>query len=219
MRGIHAFSAGKGDGREARESFLAGARTWVFLSGGTLASPHCLHPADPTQPRLAGKRNFRLSVFANQLPSPAKRQNRLLLITKKYYPLAGGSQQHEYPKQTDTVCLEAWCLVQLPCQIQAHRSSYSRSERGRRGWFVICMLQHRNSNFIFTSWLPKLIGRQNARVTLLHFLSKFATFSEVRRTNFLQHRRNLIARALEKLPNTRRDSRWLCGRLWVFKHA
>ena len=125
----------------------------VFLSGGTLSSPRCLRPADPTQPRLAGKRNFRLSVFANQLPSPAKRQNRLLLITKKYYPLAGGSQQHEYPKQTDTVCLEAWCLVQLPCQIQAHRSSYSRSERGRRGWFVICMLQHHNSKFIFTSWL------------------------------------------------------------------
>lgn len=123
----------------------------VFLSGGTLSSPRCLRPADPTQPRLAGKRNFRLSVFANQLPSPAKRQNRLLLITKKYYPLAGGSQQHEYPKQTDTVCLEAWCLVQLPCQIQAHRSSYSRSERGRRGWFVICMLQHHNSKFIFTS--------------------------------------------------------------------
>lgn len=72
-------------------------------------------------------------MFVNQLPSPAKRQNRLLLITKKYYPLAGGSQQHEYPKQTDTVCLEAWCLVQLPCQIQAHRSSYSRSESQRRG--------------------------------------------------------------------------------------
>lgn len=92
-------------------------------------SPRCLHPADPTQQLLAGKRNFRLSVFANQFPSPAKRQNRLLLITKKYYPLAGGLQQHEYPKQTDTVCLEAWCLVQLPYQIQAHRSSYCRSER------------------------------------------------------------------------------------------
>lgn len=94
-----------------------------------------------------------VSVFANQLPSPAKRQSRLLLITKKYYPLAGGSQQHQYPKQTDTVCLEAWCLVQLSCQIQAHRSSYSRSERGRRGGLLSCMLQHHNSHFIFTSSL------------------------------------------------------------------
>lgn len=44
--------------------------------------------------RLAGKWNFHLCVFANQLPSRARRQNRLLLITKKYYPLAGGLQQH-----------------------------------------------------------------------------------------------------------------------------
>lgn len=40
--------------------------------------------------RLARKPNFRLPVFAKQLPSQARGQNRLLLITKKYYPLVGG---------------------------------------------------------------------------------------------------------------------------------
>lgn len=101
-------------------------------------NPCYFHPSDPTKPRPARKQNFRLSVFANHLPSMAKRQNRLLLITKKYYPLAGGSQQHQYPKQTDMRSLEAWCLVQLPCQIQAHRSSYSRSERERETGREVC---------------------------------------------------------------------------------
>lgn len=103
-----------------------------------------------------GRRGSKVSVspcLQTSFLSPSKRQNRLLLITKKYYPLAGGSQQHQYPKQTDTVCLEAWCLVQLPCQIQAHRSSYSRSETGRRGGLLSCTLQHHNSHFILTSWL------------------------------------------------------------------
>lgn len=111
------------------------------------------HPAESNQPRPAKKQSFRLSLFANQLPSSAKRQNRLLLITKKYYPLAGGLQQHQYPKQTDTVCLEAWCLVQLPCHIQARRSSYSRSEGWGVGGLLSCMLQHHNAHLSVSPWI------------------------------------------------------------------
>lgn len=134
-----------------------------------LCSPCHFHPADPTQPRPARKQSFRPSVFANQLPSPAKRQSGLLLITKKYYPLAGGSQQHQYPKQTDTVCLEAWCLVRLPCQIQAHRSSYSRSETGRRGGLLSCTLQHHNSPFHPHASTSKVRGQQRAEGVSLSF--------------------------------------------------
>lgn len=47
-------------------------------------------PADPAQWTTGEETKFPLCLFAKQLPSQARGQNRLLLITKKYYPLAGG---------------------------------------------------------------------------------------------------------------------------------
>lgn len=127
-----------------------------------------------------------VSVFANQLPSPAKRQNRLLLITKKYYPLAGGLQQHEYPKQTDTVCLEAWCLVQLPYQIQAHRSSYSRSEEG--GLSARCsVVIPTSSSFLDSRSDRKAVCKNDLLKKKL--LSKKESYL----SKLLQDQRNLIA--------------------------
>lgn len=133
-------------GASARQILAStGAWTWVFRGPGAVS----IQLIQLNHGRQGSK--VSVSLFANQLPFPAKRQSRLLLITKKYYPLAGGSQQHQYPKQTDTVCLEAWCLVQLSCQIQAHRSSYSRSEReeGKVCYHACCSIII--PYFIFTS--------------------------------------------------------------------
>lgn len=111
--------------------------------------------------RLARKPNFRLSLFAKQLPSQARGQNRLLLITKKYYPLAGGfattwvSKANRYGVFGSLVP----CTAAIPNPGPQILLQQIREEwRQGGGGFVICMPQHYNSYFSFTFRLQKWRG-------------------------------------------------------------
>lgn len=128
--------------------------TWAWTWAVEGSSSSRFHPADPTQPRLAEKQNFRLprSVFANQLPSPAKQAEQSAINYKEILSTCGRFATTPVSKANRYG--ELGCLVPCTAAMPNPGPTDPLTADQREGGGEVCYHAHCSiiSHFIFTSW-------------------------------------------------------------------
>lgn len=144
---LHTIDGGSlfGDGRFGRAVFTVEGRSPLLPSV----------PLIQLSKRLAGKRNFRLSVFANQLPSPGQKTDQAAINYKEILSSCGrfASTLVSKANRYGVLGSSAHCTAAIPNPGPQILLQQIR-ESGEEGRWVICTLQHHNSHSIFISRPP-----------------------------------------------------------------